>query len=269
MVATVTLSMLTLSLVFKGEDASIVILSIVYGLCIVILIAVEALRPHSSAVASGLVPTLVSPKIFAMGMAWATFAVLVVALAALILGGTFSRQIININATAISSLILFAIGEEVVFRGTIFRALEERFSSVTAVIATSLPFALLHMNNPGATVMGGVNVFLAGIAIGTSVVVTRSLWMAIGFHTVWNLALALGFGKVSGYDLSLAFYRLDVTPIATSLRGLIAGPFGVEDGLVTTLILVLSVILMKKIQLFDPFVQASRLRQFNENARLL
>ena len=147
------------------------------------------------------------------------------------------------------------------FRGTIFRALEERFGSTAAVLVTSVPFALVHIYNPGSSLTSAINVFLAGAALGISVAVTRSLWMAIGFHVLWNVGVALVFGIVSGMDLPLNFTSLDTAAIAQSTRWLVEGPFGVEDGLVTSILLVVSMIMMTKLDTFDPYVQAARNRQ--------
>lgn len=261
MLTVVLVPSLLLASLVHGDEAGIIIQSVVYGLCVVTMIGIEVLRPNGSSVASGIVPTSVSPRFAGIGIAWALVSMLAVASVAYVLGGTIVSVPGSIDVTAASTVILFAIGEEILFRGTIFRAVEERFGSSIAVLATSLPFALVHLTNPGASAMSAVNVFLAGVALGTSVALTRSLWTAIAFHVTWNLGVALVFGLVSGIDMPLDAFVLNVQAIPVHLQFIVTGPFGVEDGLVTSILFIGVVISMRKLNLFDPFVQAARYRQ--------
>ncbi|MCX6139975.1 MAG: CPBP family intramembrane metalloprotease [Candidatus Kapabacteria bacterium] len=261
MLASVFVPTALLTFVVHGDDAGAVIQSSVYGLCVVVMIGIEVLRPYGSAVASGVVPTPISPRFVGLGVGWALASLIAIASVTYLLGGSVAATTVSVDVTSVSTVVLFAIGEEVLFRGTIFRALEERFSSSFAVLATSLPFALIHLLNPGASWMSAVNVFLAGLALGTSVALTRSLWMAISFHVFWNLGLALMFGLVSGLDLPLSVFVLDVSSIPEQLRFIITGPFGVEDGLLTSVLLFASVVIMQKMRVFDPVVQAARFMQ--------
>jgi hypothetical protein len=85
--------------------------------------------------------------------------------------------------------------------------------------------------------------------------------MAIGFHVVWNLGIAALFGFVSGMDLPIDAYVLNTSGIAPSLQWLIDGAFGVEDGLLTSILLILATVGMQKLRVFDPYVQAARYQQ--------
>lgn len=261
MIGVVLAPSLILGMVVTGEDAVIQIQSMVYGLCVVAMISFEVLRPNGHAVASGIIPTKMSAKLTGLGIFWALISIGSIALVAIGLGGTIVPVMTMLEPSAISTVILFAIGEEVLFRGTIFRAIEERFNATTAVLATSLPFALVHLSNPGSSWVSAVNVFLAGVALGTSVALTRSLWMATGFHVVWNLGIALLFGYVSGMDLPIDAYVLSTSGIAPSLLWLVDGPFGVEDGALTSLLLVLATVAIGRLRVYDPYVQAARYQQ--------
>ncbi|MBK7577634.1 MAG: CPBP family intramembrane metalloprotease [Ignavibacteria bacterium] len=261
MIGVVLAPSLILGMVVTGEDAVIQIQSMVYGLCVVAMISFEVLRPNGHAVASGIIPTKMSTKLTSLGILWALISIAVIAVVAVVLGGTIVPVATMLEPSAISTVILFAIGEEVLFRGTIFRAVEERFSPTMAVLATSLPFALVHLSNPGSSWISAVNVFLAGVALGTSVALTRSLWTAIGFHVVWNLGIAFLFGFVSGMDLPIDAYVLNTSGIAPSLRWLVDGSFGVEDGALTSVLLIIATIGMQRLRIFDPYVQAARYQQ--------
>ena len=261
MLATFALSMIGIDDLDIYSHVALPVQEIAYGICLVAMITMEAQRPFGSVMASGIMPTSRSPLLLLIGMCWAFVSVMVIYFFAKSLGGTFTALPLSIEVSTIFAVIIFAVGEEVLFRGTIFRALEERFGSTAAVLVTSGPFALVHIYKPGSSLTSAINVFLAGAALGISVAVTRSLWMAIGFHVLWNVGVALVFGIVSGMDLPLNFTSLDTAAIAQSTRWLVEGPFGVEDGLVTSILLVVSMIMMTKLDTFDPYVQAARNRQ--------
>jgi hypothetical protein len=236
--------------------------ALTYGIACIAVVGIEQRRRSSSAVASGLVPTPRSALLSALGAGWAIVVLALILLLALVLGGrlhVLSEP--SFSLTGLSTIVLFAIGEEVVFRGTLLEALSERFGAPSAVITTSILFALAHAGNPGASIISTINVALAGIALGATVVATSSLWMAIGFHVVWNVALSSVFGVVSGMDLGLAVTELNTSSLNTTIRPWIEGSFGIEEGYATTILLPLSMIALLRRAPYDPFVRAARFRR--------
>jgi len=236
--------------------------ALTYGIACIAVVGIEQRRRSSSAVASGLVPTPRSALLSALGAGWAIVVLALILLLALVLGGrlhVLSEP--SFSLTGLSTIVLFAIGEEVVFRGTLLEALSERFGAPAAVITTSILFALAHAGNPGASIISIINVALAGIALGATVVATSSLWMAIGFHVVWNVALSSVFGVVSGMDLGLAVTELNTSSLNTTIRPWIEGSFGIEEGYATTILLPLSMIALLRRAPYDPFVRAARFRR--------
>ncbi len=92
--------------------------------------------------------------------------------------------------------------EEVLFRGVLFRILEERTGTVIALVVSSLLFGMTHIVNTNATLWGALSIGLTGGAmLAAAYVVTRSLWFPIGLHFAWNFTHAGVFGiAVSGSD---------------------------------------------------------------------
>ena len=90
-----------------------------------------------------------------------------------------------------------ALNEEVWFRGIVIAALRGR-GARTAIIGSSILFGVLHLANLaggqslGASLaqLGFAIVF--GIAAAQLVILTGSLWPAIGWHAAWNLVNFLG-----------------------------------------------------------------------------
>ncbi|MES2327387.1 MAG: CPBP family intramembrane glutamic endopeptidase [Pseudomonadota bacterium] len=94
----------------------------------------------------------------------------------------------NIVLPLISASMMPAIMEELLFRGILFRWLEEFSGSWAALIVTSALFGLAHSQNPGATLFSTFAIAVeGGLLLGGSYMLTRSLWMPIGLHAAWNL----------------------------------------------------------------------------------
>ena len=93
-----------------------------------------------------------------------------------------------------------SVFEELVFRGVLFRSVEDMAGSWFAIIVSSLVFGLLHLINPDATIAGAVYIAIeAGLLLAAAYLVTRRLWMAIGYHMLWNYVQSAVFsGIVSG-----------------------------------------------------------------------
>jgi len=93
-----------------------------------------------------------------------------------------------------------AIGEEIVFRGVVYRLFEEGFGTGIAVLLSGALFGLLHAGNPGATLASSTAIALeAGVLLASAYALTRSLWLPIGLHFGWNFTEGGIFGtSVSG-----------------------------------------------------------------------
>jgi uncharacterized protein len=144
--------------------------------------------------------------------------------------------------TILAPVVLFVcVGfyEELVSRGYQLTNLAEGLNGVgvgpggaivLAWILSSSLFAVLHFSNPNASALGTLNIFLAGMMLGTGYVLTGQLAIPIGLHVTWNLFQGNVFGfPVSGLDLTGATF------IATRQAGptlLTGGPFGPEAGLI-------------------------------------
>lgn len=77
--------------------------------------------------------------------------------------------------------------EELLFRGILFRWIEELGGSWVALFITSALFGLAHLMNPNATAFSSFAIAVeAGVLLGGAYMLTRNLWMAIGLHAAWN-----------------------------------------------------------------------------------
>lgn len=83
--------------------------------------------------------------------------------------------------------ILSGVLEEVLIRGIVFRILEQRLGSWIALGISALIFGVLHLVNPGATLLNAAAISIeAGVLLAAAYMVTRRLWLCIGIHIAWN-----------------------------------------------------------------------------------
>ncbi|WP_328365776.1 CPBP family intramembrane metalloprotease [Streptomyces sp. NBC_00445] len=95
-----------------------------------------------------------------------------------------------------------AVTEEVLYRGVLFRIVEERTGTWIALILTGLLFGASHLLNPNASLWGAFAIAVeAGGMLTAAYVATRRLWVPIGVHFGWNFAASGIFStEVSGND---------------------------------------------------------------------
>ncbi|MFD9395284.1 CPBP family intramembrane glutamic endopeptidase [Streptomyces sp. NPDC060000] len=115
-----------------------------------------------------------------------------------------------------------AVVEELLFRGIVFRLVEDLAGTRGALALSGLLFGALHLVNSGATVWGALAIAIeAGLMLGAAYAATRTLWLPIGLHFGWNFALSGIFGvTVSGND--------DM-PVGL-LHGVLSGPDAITGG---------------------------------------
>jgi membrane protease YdiL (CAAX protease family) len=100
------------------------------------------------------------------------------------------RGDLSLLVTALITDGLFpAVSEELLFRGILFRWIEEFGGSWAALILTSLLFGASHLANPNATYIAAAGIALeAGVMLGAAYMLTRRLWFPMGIHAAWNVA---------------------------------------------------------------------------------
>ena len=89
-----------------------------------------------------------------------------------------------------------AVGEEIIFRGGLYRILDEWVGPTIALTVSAALFGIIHLGNPGATATGAVAIALeAGVLLGLAYEATGSLWLPIGIHLGWNFCEGGVFGS--------------------------------------------------------------------------
>jgi membrane protease YdiL (CAAX protease family) len=156
---------------------------------------------------------------------------------------------------AIATALGSGIFEELLFRGVLFRSVETWFGSWAALVVSSLVFGLTHLMNPQGTLEGALFIAVeAGILLAAAFMLTRRLWLSMGFHVAWNYTQSGIFsGIVSGNDPAQGLVR-------STIKGpdyLTGGSFGVESSVIaltlcTTTGIVLLVMAVKRGKIIPP-----------------
>jgi hypothetical protein len=81
------------------------------------------------------------------------------------------------------------VGEEVMFRGFLYKTIELRFGAIAAILVTALGWAALHIQYGLISI---ASIFAIGLFLGTARYYSRSLILTMILHGIWNGMALLG-----------------------------------------------------------------------------
>lgn len=130
--------------------------------------------------------------------------------------------------------LLVGIGEEIMFRGVLFRWIDEKFGFAAALIVSALVFGFVHIANPGATWWSSIAIAVeAGLMLGAAYKYSGTLWLPIGIHWAWNFSQGNIFGfEVSGGDAGATL----IIPYVDGPELLTGGDFGAEASIIAVVL---------------------------------
>jgi membrane protease YdiL (CAAX protease family) len=154
----------------------------------------------------------------------------------LTLFGVYHIDAISIDWTGIvlncAMLSIVAVSEEIIFRGILFRMIDERFSSVLAFIISSLLFGIIHLTTVDFWTAMAISVE-GGFMLAAAYKLRNNLWVPIGIHWAWNFFLGPIFGDgVSGISQDACV----IIPKITGPYILTGGDNGFEGSIVSLLL---------------------------------
>ncbi|MBN2029616.1 CPBP family intramembrane metalloprotease [bacterium] len=173
----------------------------------------------------------VSLKEFACGGLLGLFSITAV-MTLMWISGSFSINGMDHSAPLLKNFFyhaFYALLQDIVYFAILFRIIEKHFGSPVAIIIASIVFGFKHLLFPGYTLWSVVaQTIEAGILFSALFILTRRIWMIVGFHLIWNY---IEYGLILGFDAE------NLTPLFNSeLTGtnLITGkPVGIEASLFT------------------------------------
>ena len=139
-------------------------------------------------------------------------------------------------------LLLLAVfiqssAEEITDRMYYYQVLRKGYRNKwVAIVGNALVFSLLHIFNPGITVLALLNIFFSGVICSLLVYYFDSLWAAFGFHTGWNFTQSILLGLPnSGKVVPYSIFMLDTANARNSVFYNVV--FGIEGTVFSTIIL--------------------------------
>jgi membrane protease YdiL (CAAX protease family) len=127
-------------------------------------------------------------------------------------------------------LLFGSVGEELMFHGYAFQHLARNLGDFATVLPVGVLFGLMHLGNQNVTLLAVVNTIAWGVLLGCAYLRTRALWLPIGMHFGWNVAMPFLGINLSGFTIGVTGYELHWrTGVLWS-----GGAYGLEGGLFTT-----------------------------------
>ena len=137
----------------------------------------------------------------------------------------------------ISAFFLFfgvGVAEEIMFRGVLFRWIDEKWGFPIALAVSALLFGIMHLGQPNATWWSSAAIAIeAGLLLGAAYKWSGTLWLPIDIHWAWNFCQGNVFGfPVSGSDAGVSL-------IQSAVEGpelLTGGLFGAEASIISVIL---------------------------------
>lgn len=209
--------------------SGILVTAIAVLLLLALIVFVERFTTGRTPAEIGFDPHRIVPdtaKGLALGAALFSAVVLELALT-----GHYRVVAVHFTWALAASALFFALGgalEELLFRGVLFRLIEEWTGSWIALAISAALFGAAHALNPGATWASSLAIALeAGVLLGAAFVVTRNVWFPIALHFAWNFLE----GPIYGTQVSGRAFGSDL--LVSQISGpswLTGGKFGPEAG---------------------------------------
>jgi membrane protease YdiL (CAAX protease family) len=136
-----------------------------------------------------------------------------------------------------------AVYEEIIFRGLLFRVVEEELGSWLALAISSFVSGIAHLGGPEhQSLLSVAPQVAAGLALAAAYMLTRRLWLSIAIHWAWDfVVLAITGGLLTYSDASSKTGTSDL-PDATTLI------VGSMPGLVVAIVLLVLAIRRRRIR---------------------
>jgi len=139
------------------------------------------------------------------------------------------------------AFLFVSFSEELTFRGYLLFIVARRASFWRAAIWLSIWFGVVHLFNPGETVIGIAQVLGTGLLFCFMIRRTGNLWFALGYHASWDWAQTFFYGTADSGLKGVGYF------LNTSTRGpnwLTGGSTGPEGSVLSLVVLLAAALLI-------------------------
>jgi membrane protease YdiL (CAAX protease family) len=148
----------------------------------------------------------------------------------------------GILAGSAISMLFNVAAQEVLLCGFIFQTIRNRSNVLIALLVSAALFAVYHAGAFKGDWLPVVNIFIAGLFFCLAYIITGNLWFPIAIHFSWDVLLGpvLGLTESGKSDLGGGWKMFSIN----GPNLFTGGSFGLEGGLVVTITLVVSIVLI-------------------------
>jgi membrane protease YdiL (CAAX protease family) len=143
--------------------------------------------------------------------------------------------------TAISMLFI-VLAQELLLCGFIFQTIRRQSNIIIAIVVSAILFAGYHAGAFKGEWLPVLNVFAAGLLFCLAYIMTGNLWFPISIHFAWDVLLGPVLGLTESGKSNLGggwkMFTVNGPPLFTG------GTIGLEGGLIVTLTIFVSIVLM-------------------------
>ena len=143
-----------------------------------------------------------------------------------------------------------SILEETLFRGFIFRIIEEKLGSYNAMLISGLLFGIVHYSDLNCSLIEALLIVIPGLLLAVAYMYSRNLWFPIAIHFAWNFT----------QDYIYGVYETGGSLIISKLEGSkwLTGGVGVEGTIQAFIFSLITIIILlilchKKGKIIKPY----------------
>jgi membrane protease YdiL (CAAX protease family) len=130
--------------------------------------------------------------------------------------------------------------EELAFRGYLLQNMKDGTGMFWAVLLSCILYGLLHMSNPGSTLVSGVIIAVFGFLRIFGWLRTGQLWLSMGMHAGWDFFQ----GPILGFTISGMNTESLIKHTVSGPGWFTGGSFGPEAGIVVLPVIIFGLIFM-------------------------
>ncbi|HDK7155130.1 TPA: CPBP family intramembrane metalloprotease [Clostridium botulinum] len=137
--------------------------------------------------------------------------------------------------------------EEIMCRGFLMNSLLYKIPTNIAILISSAMFAFPHFfalfqSNTIVAIVGIVNLLLFSTVVSLLMIKYNNIWVSCAVHSIWNFILSIIIGiNLSGSNSTSSVFKFSANENMELLSG---GKYGIEAGLICTIVLILFVIVL-------------------------
>lgn len=137
--------------------------------------------------------------------------------------------------------------EEIMCRGFLMNSLLYKIPTNIAILIISAMFAFPHFfalfqSNTIVVIVGIVNLLLFSTVVSLLMIKYNNIWVSCAVHSIWNFILSIIIGiNLSGSNSTSSVFKFSANENMELLSG---GKYGIEAGLICTIVLILFVIVL-------------------------